>query len=175
MFSFTLWNAFRPQFSILLLFSQKDHQAVDILLAEIDVYELFAFKHCKGRKVKLALCEGAFFSIADLWVLDSVISNRNPHGCHIIFLSNCFDYSFCAFSSLFSLFVSKNLMRGCEIWKPSFSHLKEMHMMRFIREKPWRHSNEWRAGICLAMNMRYFHPMPGFLSSAASPYWFRFL
>lgn len=35
-------------------------------------------------------------------------------------------------------------------------------MMRFIREKPWRHSNEWRAGICLAMNMRYFHPMPGF-------------
>ncbi|CAN1330903.1 hypothetical protein LINPERPRIM_LOCUS35138 [Linum perenne] len=25
--------------------------------AEIDIYELFAFKHCKGRKVKLALCE----------------------------------------------------------------------------------------------------------------------
>lgn len=38
--------------------SQKDHQAIDILLAEIDIYELFAFKHCKGRKVKLALCEG---------------------------------------------------------------------------------------------------------------------
>lgn len=37
---------------------QKDHQAIDILLAEIDIYELFAFKHCKGRKVKLALCEG---------------------------------------------------------------------------------------------------------------------
>ncbi|CAI0628227.1 unnamed protein product [Linum tenue] len=35
----------------------KDHQAVDILLAEIDIYELFAFKHCKGRRVKLALCE----------------------------------------------------------------------------------------------------------------------
>ncbi|CAJ2633472.1 unnamed protein product [Trifolium pratense] len=35
----------------------KDHQAIDILLAEIDIYELFAFKHCKGRKVKLALCE----------------------------------------------------------------------------------------------------------------------
>ncbi|KAL5699775.1 hypothetical protein ACHQM5_030632 [Ranunculus cassubicifolius] len=35
----------------------KDHQAVDILLAEIDVYELFTFKHCKGRKVKLALCQ----------------------------------------------------------------------------------------------------------------------
>ncbi|XP_019174714.1 PREDICTED: uncharacterized protein LOC109170184 isoform X2 [Ipomoea nil] len=36
---------------------QKDHQAIDILLAEIDIYELFAFKHCKGRRVKLALCE----------------------------------------------------------------------------------------------------------------------
>ncbi|KAF3436695.1 hypothetical protein FNV43_RR19442 [Rhamnella rubrinervis] len=35
----------------------KDHQAIDILLAEIDIYELFAFKHCKGRKNKLALCE----------------------------------------------------------------------------------------------------------------------
>ncbi|XP_077215423.1 uncharacterized protein LOC143849979 isoform X2 [Tasmannia lanceolata] len=34
-----------------------DHHAIDILLAEIDIYELFAFKHCKGRKVKLALCE----------------------------------------------------------------------------------------------------------------------
>lgn len=40
---------------------QKDHQAIDILLAEIDIYELFAFKHCKGRKTKLALCEGTFF------------------------------------------------------------------------------------------------------------------
>nr|GMD91017.1 UTP--glucose-1-phosphate uridylyltransferase [Ipomoea batatas] len=36
---------------------QKDHQAIDILLAEIDIYELFAFKHCKSRRVKLALCE----------------------------------------------------------------------------------------------------------------------
>ena len=38
---------------------QKEHQAIDILLAEIDIYELFAFKHCKGRKTKLALCEGS--------------------------------------------------------------------------------------------------------------------
>lgn len=37
---------------------QKDHHAVDVLLAEIDIYELFAFKHCNGRKVKLSLCEG---------------------------------------------------------------------------------------------------------------------
>ncbi|KAK9097625.1 hypothetical protein Sjap_023122 [Stephania japonica] len=34
-----------------------DHQAIDILLAEIDIYELFAFKHCRGRKGKLVLCE----------------------------------------------------------------------------------------------------------------------
>ncbi|KAG2383902.1 uncharacterized protein HKW66_Vig0256660 [Vigna angularis] len=39
------------------VFGDKEHQAIDILLAEIDIYELFAFKHCKGRKVKLALCE----------------------------------------------------------------------------------------------------------------------
>ncbi|CAI8594595.1 unnamed protein product [Vicia faba] len=39
------------------VFGDKDHQAIDILLAEIDIYELFAFKHCKGRKVKLALCQ----------------------------------------------------------------------------------------------------------------------
>ncbi|XP_011625789.1 uncharacterized protein LOC18440814 isoform X1 [Amborella trichopoda] len=36
---------------------EQDHHAIDVLLAEIDIYELFAFKHCKGRKVKLALCE----------------------------------------------------------------------------------------------------------------------
>ncbi|KMZ70457.1 hypothetical protein ZOSMA_19G00390 [Zostera marina] len=34
-----------------------DHNAIDVLLAEIDIYELFSFKHCKGRRVKLALCE----------------------------------------------------------------------------------------------------------------------
>ncbi|VVB16402.1 unnamed protein product [Arabis nemorensis] len=49
-----LQAAIQEKFSV---FGEKDHQAVDILLAEIDVYELFAFKHCKGRKVKLALCE----------------------------------------------------------------------------------------------------------------------
>ncbi|KAL8223516.1 hypothetical protein R6Q57_018991 [Mikania cordata] len=38
-------------------FGDKDHQAIDILLAEIDIYELFAFKHCVGRRVKLSLCE----------------------------------------------------------------------------------------------------------------------
>ncbi|XP_076888687.1 uncharacterized protein LOC143539174 isoform X1 [Bidens hawaiensis] len=38
-------------------FGDKDHQAIDILLAEIDIYELFSFKHCWGRRVKLSLCE----------------------------------------------------------------------------------------------------------------------
>ena len=36
----------------------QDYHAVDILLAEIDVYELFAFKHCVGRRIQLALCKG---------------------------------------------------------------------------------------------------------------------
>ncbi|WOL13828.1 hypothetical protein Cni_G22608 [Canna indica] len=48
-----LQDAIREKFSSF----SDDHQAIDILLAEIDIYELFAFKHCKGRKVKLALCE----------------------------------------------------------------------------------------------------------------------
>ncbi|XP_020578333.1 uncharacterized protein LOC110023327 [Phalaenopsis equestris] len=34
-----------------------DHHAIDILVAEIDIYELFSFRHCKGRRTKLALCE----------------------------------------------------------------------------------------------------------------------
>jgi hypothetical protein len=49
-----LQDAIQEKFAI---FGDKEHQAIDILLAEIDIYELFAFKHCKGRKVKLALCE----------------------------------------------------------------------------------------------------------------------
>ncbi|KAJ6857805.1 hypothetical protein NC651_039283 [Populus alba x Populus x berolinensis] len=49
-----LQEAIQEKFSV---FGDKDHQAIDILLAEIDIYELFAFKHCKGRRTKLALCE----------------------------------------------------------------------------------------------------------------------
>ncbi|XP_021275632.1 uncharacterized protein LOC110410319 isoform X1 [Herrania umbratica] len=49
-----LQDAIQEKFAV---FGDKDHQAIDILLAEIDIYELFAFKHCKGRRVKLALCE----------------------------------------------------------------------------------------------------------------------
>ncbi|KAF8035037.1 hypothetical protein BT93_C1149 [Corymbia citriodora subsp. variegata] len=49
-----LQDAIQENFAV---FGDRDHQAIDILLAEIDIYELFAFKHCKGRKVKLALCE----------------------------------------------------------------------------------------------------------------------
>ncbi|THG17544.1 hypothetical protein TEA_011456 [Camellia sinensis var. sinensis] len=50
-------NAFQERFLSAAARNSKDHQAIDILLAEIDIYKLFAFKHCKGRKVKLALCE----------------------------------------------------------------------------------------------------------------------
>ncbi|PIN16212.1 UTP--glucose-1-phosphate uridylyltransferase [Handroanthus impetiginosus] len=49
-----LQEAIQEKFAV---FGENDHQSIDILLAEIDIYELFAFKHCKGRKVKLALCE----------------------------------------------------------------------------------------------------------------------
>ncbi|XP_047971385.1 uncharacterized protein LOC125214411 [Salvia hispanica] len=49
-----LQEAIQEKFAV---FGEKDHHAVDILLAEIDIYELFAFKHCKGRKIKLSLCE----------------------------------------------------------------------------------------------------------------------
>ncbi|XP_057806569.1 uncharacterized protein LOC131021402 isoform X1 [Salvia miltiorrhiza] len=49
-----LQEAIQEKFAV---FGEKDHHAIDILLAEIDIYELFAFKHCKGRKVKLSLCE----------------------------------------------------------------------------------------------------------------------
>lgn len=48
-----LQDAIRERFSSF----GDDHQAIDILLAEVDIYELFAFKHCKGRRTKLALCE----------------------------------------------------------------------------------------------------------------------
>ncbi|CAD5169905.1 unnamed protein product [Musa acuminata subsp. malaccensis] len=48
-----LQDAIRERFSSF----GDDHQVIDILLAEIDIYELFAFKHCKGRRTKLALCE----------------------------------------------------------------------------------------------------------------------
>ncbi|KAG9450142.1 hypothetical protein H6P81_010107 [Aristolochia fimbriata] len=49
-----LQDAIQEKFSV---FGGQDHHAIDILLAEIDIYELFSFKHCKGRRIKLALCE----------------------------------------------------------------------------------------------------------------------
>lgn len=39
-------------------FQDPQQHAVDMLLAEVDVYEMFYFKHCQGRKVQIALCEG---------------------------------------------------------------------------------------------------------------------
>eukprot|EP01018_Ginkgo_biloba_P026857 Gb_19912 [translate_table: standard] len=58
-----LQNAVQEKFSV---FGDQDHHAVDVLLAEIDIYELFAFKHCKGRKVKLTLCEELDERMGDL-------------------------------------------------------------------------------------------------------------
>ncbi|XP_056697255.1 uncharacterized protein [Spinacia oleracea] len=49
-----LQEAIQERFAV---FGDREHEAIDILLAEIDIYELFSFKHCKGRRVKLALCE----------------------------------------------------------------------------------------------------------------------
>lgn len=48
-----------------IFFCVQDYHAVDILLAEIDVYELFAFKHCVGRRVQLALCKGTILVTID--------------------------------------------------------------------------------------------------------------
>lgn len=48
-----LQEVIRERFSVFT----DEHQAIDILLAEIDIYELFAFKHCVGRRTKLALCD----------------------------------------------------------------------------------------------------------------------
>lgn len=42
-------------------FQDPQQHAVDMLLAEVDVYEMFYFKHCQGRKVQLPLCEGTDF------------------------------------------------------------------------------------------------------------------
>ncbi|CAO2817853.1 unnamed protein product [Amaranthus hypochondriacus] len=49
-----LQDAIQEKFSV---FGDREHEAIDILLAEIDIYELFSFKHCKGRRARLALCE----------------------------------------------------------------------------------------------------------------------
>jgi hypothetical protein len=49
----TLQDTIRERFSSV----GEDYHAVDILLAEIDVYELFSFKHCVGRRIQLALCK----------------------------------------------------------------------------------------------------------------------
>ncbi|XP_078166065.1 uncharacterized protein LOC144560694 isoform X1 [Carex rostrata] len=48
-----LQDAIRERFSSF----SEEHHAIDILLAEMDIYELFSFKHCKGRRTKLSLCE----------------------------------------------------------------------------------------------------------------------
>ena len=46
-----------------LLIVQESPHAVDTLLAEIDIYELFSQRHCEGRRVKVALCDGIIDAI----------------------------------------------------------------------------------------------------------------
>lgn len=58
-----LQNLVQDRFSV---FEEEDPNAVDTLLAEIDIYELFSHKHCEGRRVKLALCEELQERMGDL-------------------------------------------------------------------------------------------------------------
>ncbi|KAL5974242.1 hypothetical protein ACLOJK_030906 [Asimina triloba] len=58
-----LQQAIQERFSV---FGDQEHHAIDVLLAEVDIYEAFAFKHCKGRKVRLALCEELDARMGDL-------------------------------------------------------------------------------------------------------------
>ena len=46
-----------------LLIVQESPHAVDTLLAEIDIYEVFSQRHCEGRRVKVALCDGIIDAI----------------------------------------------------------------------------------------------------------------
>ncbi|BAF12432.1 Os03g0570200 [Oryza sativa Japonica Group] len=69
--TFTAWDGGRAEGFLSMEVTEEEAEAklqdtireilifwrVDILLAEIDVYELFAFKHCVGRRVQLALCK----------------------------------------------------------------------------------------------------------------------
>lgn len=50
-----------PLTLVMVGFQDPQQHAVDMLLAEVDVYEMFYFKHCQGRKVQIALCEGIVF------------------------------------------------------------------------------------------------------------------
>lgn len=49
-----LQDIVQDRFSV---FQEEEPHAVDTLLAEIDIYELFSQKHCEGRRVRVTLCE----------------------------------------------------------------------------------------------------------------------
>ncbi|KAG0625344.1 hypothetical protein M758_2G047100 [Ceratodon purpureus] len=64
-----------------ILFEEKEdpqQHAVDMLLAEIDVYEMFYFKHCQGRKVHLSLCEELRERMSDVKTELSSYSDELP-------------------------------------------------------------------------------------------------
>jgi hypothetical protein len=52
-----LQNMVQDRFTMFEEKEDPQQHAVDMLLAEVDVYEMFYFKHCQGRKVQIALCE----------------------------------------------------------------------------------------------------------------------
>ncbi|KAJ7540824.1 hypothetical protein O6H91_10G032800 [Diphasiastrum complanatum] len=58
-----LQNIVEDRFS---MFGEETTHAVDLLLAEIDIYELFAYKHCRGRKIKITLCQDLQERIDDM-------------------------------------------------------------------------------------------------------------
>jgi hypothetical protein len=52
-----LQNMVQDRFAMFEEKEDPQQHAVDMLLAEVDVYEMFYFKHCQGRNVQIPLCE----------------------------------------------------------------------------------------------------------------------
>nr|XP_024395234.1 uncharacterized protein LOC112291681 isoform X2 [Physcomitrium patens] len=73
-----LQNMVHDRFTVFEEKEDPQQHAVDMLLAEIDVYEMFYFKHCQGRKVHLALCEELRERMDDVKVELSSFSEELP-------------------------------------------------------------------------------------------------
>lgn len=58
-----LSNLVQDRFSI---FEEGNPDVVDTLLAEVDIYEIFAQRHCEGRRVKVTLCDELQERLVDL-------------------------------------------------------------------------------------------------------------
>lgn len=114
---------------------QKEHQAIDILLAEIDIYELFAFKHCKGRKVKLALCEGNLVLCGSKFGL-LVLFNFSFHFPFFIF------FGFVLWGGNLVNLLKRDLLR-C-LWRRTlFSFFFNAILIFLCRDKRYNHALFW--------------------------------